>query len=179
MIEQHKNFLSARDFKKVGDRANELFKQRETRYQTNYTTFPDFLISDSAAILIYYIDRDDPICGILLKAFWDNFKLSPQTLAFHFFMPGSFVPWHNDGTYSCAATLYLNDTWDPMHGGMFMYNDTKVKNERNFKGILPKSNLLVRQFDSIWHSTQRTTSDAPIRATVQAFFPLNKDTPTV
>lgn len=75
----------------------------------------------------------------------------------------SYIPFHNDGQYSMASTVYLNNSWNRDHGGFFMYEE-----DNKYEAVIPEFNKAVIN-RKIVHGTTLTTSDAPIRETLQVF----------
>lgn len=75
----------------------------------------------------------------------------------------SYIPFHTDGQYSMASTVYLNNNWNRDHGGFFIYE----KNNK-YEVVKPEFNKAVIN-KSVPHGTTLTTADAPIRETLQVF----------
>lgn len=96
-----------------------------------------------------------------------NFNvISNLHLSLYYWLPESDIPWHDDGgPFTASATLYLNDTWDRSHGGLFCYNiDNKITE------ILPNLNRCIWSAPGTIHCVTPTTADAPIRRTLQIRF---------
>jgi Rps23 Pro-64 3,4-dihydroxylase Tpa1-like proline 4-hydroxylase len=80
----------------------------------------------------------------------------------------SYIPWHNDTTYTSAITIYLNEYWDPDWGGIFLYH-TETE-QKNIKGYIPKFNTAIKNSRKVYHSTTIISMDAETpRVTVQLF----------
>jgi len=86
-------------------------------------------------------------------------------LTYYIWPPLSYIPFHYDGTYKVASTIYLNKKWDRDHGGLFM-----CKNGEDYLAITPKYNHCIINTNDEIHGTTLTTSNAPKRETLQIFF---------
>ena len=81
--------------------------------------------------------------------------------------PLSYIPWHNDGHVDCAATVFLNEHWDPNWGGLFLYRESE---ETQIKAFAPSFNSGFRNDGHIRHATSMVAMDAPEpRFTLQIF----------
>lgn len=84
----------------------------------------------------------------------------------YFWIPGSYIPWHNDVIYTAGLTIYLNDYWKIEYGGLFQfYTKPNV-----VETITPSANLGVYQEGGVPHSTTVVAKNAPVRRTLQVFF---------
>jgi Rps23 Pro-64 3,4-dihydroxylase Tpa1-like proline 4-hydroxylase len=77
---------------------------------------------------------------------------------------GSYIPWHSDNNVKFGATLYLNNYWDENWGGYFAYKEAD-----EIKCIKPDFNKLTIIKPPVDHTVFNTTSNAPIRETIQIF----------
>ena len=78
---------------------------------------------------------------------------------------------HNDGHTDLAATLYLNDIWDPNWGGLFVWKDKNEKKEYKFNAICPKQNMLIINDEKEMHLVTPTAPTIPyIRITIQIWY---------
>jgi hypothetical protein len=77
----------------------------------------------------------------------------------------SYIPFHNDGNYCMASTIYLNETWSEDDGGLFLY-----KTNKDIKAIVPEFNKCIINKNNIIHGTTLTTTVSPYRETLQLFF---------
>ena len=85
---------------------------------------------------------------------------------------GSYIPVHNDGSYSKAATIYLNKEWSYNDGGMFNWYN---KDEEKWNAVLPSFNLCLLNDKLQLHGTSPVTSENNVRITLQIFIELKKD----
>jgi len=88
-----------------------------------------------------------------------------NSVLFHKWGPGSYIPWHNDSNYSAGLTVYLNDDWNYKNGGLFLYKD-----DEDIKTIVPQKNKGVLQIGGVPHSTTIISKDSEPRKTLQIFF---------
>lgn len=84
----------------------------------------------------------------------------------HFWIPGSYIPWHTDGVYTAGLTIYLNEFWKVEYGGLFQFTTTSNVVET----IVPSGNVGVYQEGGVPHSTTVVAQHAPVRRTLQVFF---------
>jgi hypothetical protein len=75
---------------------------------------------------------------------------------------------HHDGKYSEGATLYLNETWDPNWGGIFVWKDKGEKKEYKLNALCPKQNTLVVNNEKETHLVTPVSPISPyVRITIQ------------
>ena len=161
-----KDFLSLKDLNIVTEEANFIFKDRNSRYKTNLTHWHSNIVLDSKAVLIYNLQPNNcKSFNIISKYCQQHFNLIPLGVMFYYWTQGSYIPWHNDGHFKKAGTLYLNENWDKDWGGLYLATENQTQTI-----IIPKSNLFTLQFDNMFHSTTPTSTTAPIRITAQMFF---------
>jgi hypothetical protein len=90
----------------------------------------------------------------------------------------SYIPWHNDGTWSDAITIYLNEEWPEDWGGLFLYKEDM--NSNKVVGYQPKFNTAIKQKQGesvgVWHTVTLVSvaSQCP-RVTLQIFPKKYKD----
>lgn len=78
----------------------------------------------------------------------------------------AYIPWHNDANHPEAATVYLNASWDPDWGGLFLWRD----DEGAIHAHEPQFNSAVRNSAAVQHATTPVMLDAPEpRFTLQLF----------
>jgi len=78
---------------------------------------------------------------------------------------------HDDGNYGAGATLYLNETWDPNWGGLFVWQDKDEKKGYKFNAICPKQNMLIINDECEWHLVTSTSPTIPhTRITIQMWY---------
>lgn len=86
----------------------------------------------------------------------------------------SFIPWHLDGKYKNAVTIFLNEEWDRNWGGIFLYEES---GSGQISGVVPRFNLGIRNSAILPHAITHVSTEAPEpRFTLQLFNPpLNKE----
>jgi hypothetical protein len=83
-----------------------------------------------------------------------------------------YIPWHNDGVWTEAVTIYLNEEWPADWGGLFLYKESFDDNK--VSGYQPKFNCAIRQkqgdLPGVMHTVSAisTFSKCP-RITIQIF----------
>lgn len=93
-------------------------------------------------------------------------KRPMKNVMLYFWIPGSYIPWHDDGIYTAGLTIYLNEFWKVEYGGLFQFTTTSNVVET----IVPSGNMGVYQEGGVPHSTTVVAKHAPVRRTIQVFF---------
>tara|TARA_R100001132_G_scaffold4164_1_gene3403 strand:- start:51 stop:572 length:522 start_codon:yes stop_codon:yes gene_type:complete len=118
---------------------------------------------------IHILDLKDKFLKPIQKRFQQvkrkGVDFTIQHLMFNIWAPGSYVEWHGDAAYTFGSTIYLTDTWNPDHGGIFLYQAGKY----NIKTILPHYNRCVINSHGLPHTVSALTPDSPLRRTIQIF----------
>lgn len=84
----------------------------------------------------------------------------------------SYIPWHDDGAWDEAVTIYLNEYWQPNWGGMLLYKNN-FEDQKLF-GYEPRFNTAIQQKQGsgtgIQHSVSMISnhSECP-RISIQVF----------
>jgi len=159
------NFLSPNNFSTVQNECKKIWLNKDNNFKINFNFWPEYIVLDSKAVLSFGITSVSPIYKIISDQCLKSFNKSVDVIMFYYWTPGSYIPWHNDGHFKHAATLYLNEKWDKNWGGYYM-----AEENNKIESIKPSKNLLILQSDHINHSTTITSPSADIRATVQMFF---------
>jgi len=159
------NFLPDEVYNECNDYSNNLLKNDDNIFTTNYMW--DYNVRlDSNPVLVHSvtdIELISSIANIVNSKFGRDIKID---VMFYYWTPGSHIPWHNDSTYNGGITIYLNETWNNNHGGIFLFED----GTNNIRGIYPKKNTAVEQFGNVYHCVCPTTNQSDIRRTIQIFF---------
>lgn len=87
-------------------------------------------------------------------------------LVYHYGNKQSSLNWHNDGHRGGAVTIYMSMNWNKFWGGYLLYN---MNNSEEIKCVIPEYNKAVIQVGGVMHCTTPTSTQAPIRKSVQAF----------
>lgn len=78
---------------------------------------------------------------------------------------GSGIAKHDDGRYNFGATIYLNESWDINHGGIFLW---KPEDSEEYKTIVPEYNTMVVNTKAEEHLVTPIALNAPqFRYTLQ------------
>lgn len=159
------DFFEESLFKQIQDYGWYKFKSSTNTFKTNMY-WHESIIKDSAVMLSHDIDKDAPFYEKMMARIGELYRYSRLgEVMIYYWTPGSHIPWHDDGCYTRGITVYLNDEWDPDHGGLFLWNDPDV----GIRGLPPKRNRIMVNDDKSSHSVTCLTRGAPIRMTLQAF----------
>tara|TARA_R100001510_G_C7532228_1_gene123202 strand:- start:41 stop:538 length:498 start_codon:yes stop_codon:yes gene_type:complete len=140
---------------------------RERPQTSNHSSWDQRIIKDSARVEIFRLSDTEFKQQVIncYSNYFDINKYSTTYLNYYKWLPGSFIPFHNDDSSSLASTIYLNESWDKDYGGLFLYEqDTEIK------GYVPKYNSAVINKNNVSHSTSIISPTAPKRETLQIFF---------
>jgi hypothetical protein len=117
---------------------------------------PDDIIQEIENVLI---DKD-----ILNLEIHERITLTKKVMAYAW-TKNSYIPEHNDGIYSKAVTIYLNESWTYNDGGLFTWMDPS---DTIWKTISPIFNRAVVNDSGFHHGITPVKSDSP-RITLQIF----------
>jgi Rps23 Pro-64 3,4-dihydroxylase Tpa1-like proline 4-hydroxylase len=94
-------------------------------------------------------------------------EYSINTIYMHIWNIGSHINWHTDGDENrAAATIYLNELWDPNWGGLFLFD-----NNGHASWFNPQYNGCAYFKSPMWHSVTMINRNAQYpRLSVQLFF---------
>jgi hypothetical protein len=137
-------------------------RQGEVRH--SYMSWGSNIIHDSNPVLIK--DLNDQISSKLIEEIKHHLPAhdSISGCMWYGWIRGSYIPWHCDGHFKFGATIYLNEYWNSDWGGYFAYEDGL-----EIKCVKPEFNKMAIIIPPIQHTVFNTTSDAPIRETIQIF----------
>jgi len=158
------NFLPEDLYKECNDYSNNLLKNDNNTFTTNYIWDYD-VRRDSNPVLVHSVTNIELINSIV-NIVKDKLGRDINDIMFFYWTPGSHIPWHNDKDHNGGITIYLNETWNNNHGGIFLFED----GNNNIRGIFPKKNRAIEQFGNIYHTVCPTTNQSNIRRTIQIFF---------
>jgi Rps23 Pro-64 3,4-dihydroxylase Tpa1-like proline 4-hydroxylase len=156
MIEVVDNILSKDTLTKVIEHNNKMNMRSLCTNSLHH--WREEIIHFSKEVRIYNLDENSEEYKLIEK---DVGKC--KGILYYYWQPGSYIAWHHDQMHDKAITIYLNDEWNYKDGGLFQYMDKDIKT------IIPKHNRGVIQTGFVEHSTTITTTDAPIRKSIQIF----------
>ena len=134
---------------------------------TNHSGWDQDIVHDSARVDVFLLN-DTPFKEQVINCYANYIDLKKHSVnyvSYYKWLPGSFIPFHNDYVYSLSSTIYLNQSWDKNYGGLFLYEKNK-----NLRGYVPKYNSAVINNKKVPHGTSIISPTAPIRETLQIFF---------
>ena len=140
---------------------------RERPQTSNHSSWNQKIIKDSARVEIFRLS-DTEFKEQIINCYSNYFNIDTYTTTYvnyYKWLPGSFIPFHNDESSSLASTIYLNESWDKDYGGLFLYEE-----EQEIKGYVPQYNSAVINKNNVSHSTSIISPTAPKRETLQIFF---------
>lgn len=161
------DFFDDKLYKEINSHIEIVVKSKQYRLTTN-RVWEEGLISYSTPILRYRFEENDKLLFDKIKdEVIKKTEFSITDIIVHIFPKLSYIPWHLDGTYDSALTIYLNKNWDKNWGGLFLY-----KENNEIKAFIPKKNTGILLEGGIEHCVTTTNINADDRITLQFF--LNK-----
>jgi hypothetical protein len=158
------NILSNNTLEKILEHNLKIFSKEPLKSSLSF--WKDRIVEYSNNVSIYNLPKESLEYNLIKSDIYKNYNLKYDIggIMYYYWESGSYIPWHSDGGYGNALTIYLNKEWDYKWGGLFQYYDDGIKT------IIPESNLGVLQTGHVNHSTTITNKDTPIRKTIQIFF---------
>jgi hypothetical protein len=90
------------------------------------------------------------------------------TIQHYVWMRGSGISRHNDGGYRFGATIYLNRTWNPDYGGIFMWEPDG--SDGDLRVACPAFNTMALNDGKLFHRVTPVSQIAPeYRLTLQVW----------
>jgi Rps23 Pro-64 3,4-dihydroxylase Tpa1-like proline 4-hydroxylase len=135
-------------------------------WETNYSFWDPRLVNSSAPILVFDLTKtlESTIIEQVKAQCKEIRQYQEIKLRYYKMMPGAYIPWHNDGGWSFAMTIYLNKNWDKDFGGYFAF-----AHDNQIKCLPPAYNSSVFISAPLEHCVFQTVQNAPPRTTVQIF----------
>jgi Rps23 Pro-64 3,4-dihydroxylase Tpa1-like proline 4-hydroxylase len=159
------NFLDINLIKKIEEYVNNNLQLHT--WKTNLC-WKDSIKKNSSQVSILNL-TDVVEFSIPIKKLYNEIILETKSLkfslCFYVWHNLSFIPFHKDGGYSIASTIYLNQTWEKDFGGLFLYEESN-----EIKAIVPKFNMCLINEVNINHGTSLIAINSPLRLTLQVFF---------
>lgn len=158
-----KNFFDENEYESINKENLEIFNSKKTKKNSSW----NFNVKEfSKEVKVYSLDKDNLYYNVIAKSLIKHKIYNvPIGISFYYWPPGSYIPWHNDGMYAHALTIYLNEDWNYLFGGLFQYNENNI-----VKTIIPKKNLAILQVGGLYHSTTISSYNSPLRRSIQIFF---------
>lgn len=158
------DFFQSEIFLKCQEFSQSVIENGPNKLRTNLVWKKDIVL-DSSLVLIYDVTPDSQFYKMLEHHIIAKIHKKPTCIMFYYWLPGSHIPWHNDGCHHSGLTIYLNEHWNKNHGGIFLY-----EHDSCIQGIYPYTNRAVLNENNVNHSVCPTTSNSEIRKTIQCFF---------
>ena len=143
------------------------YSYTQKNVRTNLTSWNPELIGTSGAILLYDL-KDELLAEVkeeVRKHISNIDEYGPLTAMYVLGGRFSFIQWHNDTPHTFAMTVYLNEQWDMNWGGAFVYEDTG----KQFITVYPEYNKSICFEPPVWHTTNMSNLQAPLRESLQIF----------
>ncbi len=122
------------------------------------------IVQDSGNVHIHIMPSSELYQNIS-ETIFKKTGYTPSSIMCYYWAVNSHICWHNDGDRKGAITVYLNQTWDANHGGLFMYQTP----ENEIKALVPTRNRAIIQLGGVMHAVSCTTNRSQLRKTLQIF----------
>jgi len=138
--------------------------QKKDVFRTNYFSWNKNIVRDSNLVLISDLCNEQ-LHNKINDVIKTKIGVDTKCIMFYYWMPGSFIPFHNDAHHNGSITIYLNTNWNKNWGGLFLFEEDSI-----IKAIEPIGNRIIKQSNGLVHSVSCTTKLSDIRRTIQIFF---------
>lgn len=143
------------------------YSYTQKNVRTNLTSWNPELIGTSGAILLYDL-KDELLAEVkeeVRKHISNIDEYGPLTAMYVLGGRFSFIQWHDDTPHTFAMTIYLNEQWDMNWGGTFVYEDAN----KQLITVYPQYNKAIHFEPPVWHTTNMSNLQAPLRESIQIF----------
>ena len=167
LVTLHHDLFQPDEIEYISRKSLEVLNDPDSTYRTNFTSWGQIIVKDSAVVLIHDvidIDVKDIVQRVSKEKITDK-KIRFNNIMFYYWSNQSYIPWHDDGHVENACTVYLDREWAPENGGLYQYQDGRQVNT-----IVPQYNLGVFQHNQTRHATTPTCWGAPWRRSMQWFY---------
>ncbi len=142
----YKNALTQNTLMLINRELTNFMEQPDKWTCSNFKWQPNVMINISGVTMITTISEG--LTKIILEDLQDILPtICHSKLQYFVWTPNSGISTHTDNRYTFGATLYLNQTWDPNDGGIFMYEYDKD----DWRAHVPSYNTMVINDTKAWH----------------------------
>lgn len=156
-------------YKCKDDLVNNKLKQPVWSSSSNIWDFK--LLKNIEGVCIQTLITDNEIIENLKEELSPAFEeLNYKDLTFQYYVWDSHsgISLHNDYSYSFGSTIYLNKTFCPEDGGLFLWRDSECPTERVYKALVPDENMMVLNDEKEYHLVTPVSPHAKeYRCTIQ------------
>lgn len=165
MISVQQNFLPVALLNEIISLKDEAIKSHSAKWYTSLS-WPENVRLCSGTICILSLEEYISAFKAFYVAFDDKYQNYDFMVQLNVWTPGSYIPWHKDGSKDFASTIYLNADWDVNAGGIFLYKDHKG----DIRGEFPEFNKMVVNNNQVEHHvTMIPHSAKEDRVTIQVW----------
>lgn len=159
----YRNILSDELFNECVAYLKEHKDSGENCFTNSHHVWEDVIKQDSPPVIILPV-KEGVIYDKLNEFVEKKFNQKIKQMFFHIMFPGTHIGWHNDGSHKSALSIYLNETWDRNHGGLFLFEQ-----DNKYGALVPEKNLGVYQAGGVWHAVSVLTKNSQFRESIQIF----------
>ena len=160
----YENFLPEELFIECQKNSNDILNSKTPlTMKTNYS-WGSYLLQDSNPILIATFtnrNMEQDIAKYVSQKVGHTLK----DICYYFLFPGCSIPWHDDTHVNGAMSIYLNESWDRNHGGLYLREINGT-----MEAVIPYRNAALLQTGGDYHAVSCLTKNAQIRKSIQVFF---------
>jgi len=134
----YKDVLTPSTLSVIHREFNNFMETPEKWTPSNFRWDAGIRINVSGTTLVTTIS--DGIVGMILEDL--EYILPPmdhRKMQYCVWLPNSGISTHTDASYKFGATIYLNETWDPNDGGIFMYQN----DGDDWRANIPSFNTMI------------------------------------
>ena len=166
-MQVYQNALTPDFAKELLNDAHEKFMGNEPVWGTNYAWQSNIVNVSHPVLTRAY---DDATANKIIDNLLEN-KIIPHgdfSVMNYVWTRLAYIAWHGDDKYDSSLTVYLNESWNPDWGGIFLYKENMA--DTAVSGIIPTFNTAVVNTRNLQHCITPVGLDAGLpRITIQMF----------
>lgn len=143
-----------------------ILNDRSSRFMFNHVTWNNNIHDNYASGPIMTHPIEGHSLEVINEICENNFNLTPTTSSYQYYFEGGYIPWHDDGRWNLAVTVFLQD-YPREYGGMFCYLD-KPETENVISPSIKAGRAILQK--DVWHHVTPVTRRATVRQSLQLFF---------
>jgi Rps23 Pro-64 3,4-dihydroxylase Tpa1-like proline 4-hydroxylase len=167
-MQLYKNFWSKKTLDFLKQKTDDFFADKLPLH-LQYVRWKKYLWYDSGPILIHVIDKDLEDIKKELNKLSDMSKVKEMGVYLYFWLPGSYITWHDDINAKFISTTYLNKEWNRNWGGALLHHD-EIDKEKVHVDFPEYNKMIVNDSKKkTLHATTIIAHSAHPRITLQIF----------
>lgn len=166
MIEIIDEFITPLQLKEFLKESNSILSDQSSKFYFNHISWDREINDDRASgpVMTHPIGPDN--AKIINEVCLERFGVVPHSIAHQYYFEGAYIPWHDDGSWDFAVTVFLQK-WLRKYGGMFCYLEDSESETVVSPKIQPRRAIVQQR---VWHHVTPVNRRSPVRQSLQLFF---------